>query len=301
MNNISFPHDFPSNESMMIFLKKTFEKSWKVNLDLEDVNKWLNNFTGEFFEEDDERRMALWLLCNFTYYNSEEVNHLCSVLFRNFVHRLMKDRGLLTANDADDLINTAYFTSIGEASESGGLLLYHFRQEAHLSIDRFVFPTVIPPESDIIVCIDDVMMSGGTAARFFHNNKEKFNGKSIYYLTLITSPEATKKLEDLGITVIYCGKLDNRNKVFSEDSLCFFKYPQLRENAYTLAKGYGEIIEPKKSLGYKNGQYCFGFYYNIPNNSLPIFWSSNNWVPILFRKEKYQNAKQAKREYNYFI
>ena len=51
-----------------------------------------------------------------------------------------------------------------------------------------------------------------------------------------------------------------------------------------------------------NGQYCFGFSYNIPNNSLPIFWSSSNgWKPIFYRKEKYQNAKQAKREYDFFI
>ena len=68
-----------------------------------------------------------------------------------------------------------------------------------------------------------------------------------------------------------------------------------------LAEEYGKMIEPKKSLGHGNGQYCFGLYYNIPNNSLPIFWSSNNWTPIFLRKEKYQNAKQAKRKYSYFI
>lgn len=301
MHNISFPQDFPTNESMMIFLKKTFEKSWKVDLDIEDVNKWLSNFNGSFFEQEDERRIALWLLCNFTYYNREEVNHLCAVLFKNFIHKLMEDRGLSTVQEVEEMINSTYFTSIGAASESGGLLLYHFRQEAHLSIDRFVFPTAIPSNSDIIVCVDDVMMSGGTAARFFYNNKEEFKGKSVYYLTLITSPQATQKLEELGITVIYCGKLDNRNKVFSEDSLCFFKYPQLRAVACVISEGYGKIIEPTKPLGHKCGQYCFGFYYNIPNNSLPIFWSSNNWFPILFRKEKYQNAKQAKREYDYYI
>ena len=69
-----------------------------------------------------------------------------------------------------------------------------------------------------------------------------------------------------------------------------------------MVEGYGKKIEPKKALGHMDGQYCFGFSYNIPNNSLPIFWSSSNgWNPIFCRKEKYQNAKQAKREYGFFI
>ena len=72
--------------------------------------------------------------------------------------------------------------------------------------------------------------------------------------------------------------------------------------AKELAEEYGKRIEPKKPLGHNNGEYSFGMFYNIPNNSLPIFWSDKNeWHPIFLRKEKYQNAKQAKRKYSYFI
>lgn len=69
MEHIDFPGDFPSFETMMSVLKKVFEKSWKVDLDIEDINLWLGNFTGTFFDTEDERRLALWMLCNFTYYN----------------------------------------------------------------------------------------------------------------------------------------------------------------------------------------------------------------------------------------
>lgn len=302
MSGIVFPSDFPTLDTMMSVLKKTFEKSWKVDLDIEDVNTWLSNFKGAFFDTEDERRLALWLLCNFTYYNDDEINHLCSILFKNFIHVLMVDRSLSTSKEVEACINQIVFTSIGRASESGGLLLYHFRQEANLSTDRFVFPTTIKTtKSDIIVCVDDVIMSGGTSARFFYDNEQEFKDKHIYYLTLLTSQDAIDRLSMLNITVIPCAKLDNRNKIFSKDSLCFFKYPMLREPAKTIAEGYGKIIEPKKPLGHNDGQYCFGFSYNIPNNSLPIFWSSNNWSPIFYRKEKYQNAKQIKREYSFFI
>lgn len=208
-----------------------------------------------------------------------------------------------SSEEVEARINTLKFTSIGRPSESGGLILYHFRQEARLSTDCFIFPTSIAAtESDIIVCIDDVMMSGGTAQRFFYKNREDFAEKKIYYLALLSSNKALSKLQELNIKVIPCAVLDERNRAFSEESLCFFKYPALKETAKIMVEGYGKIIEPKKALGHMDGQYCFGFSYNIPNNSLPIFWSSSNgWNPIFCRKEKYQNAKQAKREYGFFI
>ena len=303
MDRIVFPDGFPSFDTMMSVLKKVIVRSWKIELDIEDINSWLENFTGKFYSAEDERRLALWLLCNFTYYNDTEIKHLCSILFKNFIHSLMTDHRLTSSEEVESYINLLKFTSIGRASESGSFILYYFRQEAHLSIDNFIFPTSIAAsESDIIVCVDDVMISGGTAQRFFYKNQDNFSKKKIYYLTLLSSNEAISKLNDLNIKVISCAILDDRNRAFSEESLCFFKYPTLKDPAKKIAEGYGKIIEPRKPLGHRNGQFCFGFSYNIPNNSLPIFWSSSNgWNPIFCRKEKYQNAKQAQREYDFFI
>lgn len=303
MSSISFPESFPSVEEMLNVLKKTIERSWKVDMDIEDIQLWLSNFRGQVFNKVDEQRLALWLLCNFTYYNEDEVNHMCKTAFKNLLHRLMLDNTLSSEDEAEECIRKTAFTSIGRASESGGFILYHFRQESHLDLDRFIFPTnILETESDNIVCVDDVMMSGGTAERFFHQNKTALEKKKIYYISLITTEEAISKLESLGITVIYCAKLDNRNRVFSDESLAFYKYPEIKACAKEFAKGYGHEIEPQKPLGYNNGEYCFGLFYNVPNNSLPIFWSDKNgWKPIVVRKEKYQNAKQAKRKYNFFI
>ena len=302
MSDLIFPVDFPSEEKMLDILKKTIEKSWRVDLSIEEIEAWLSNFSGKVYDSSVERRLALWLLCNFTYYNEDEVNYLCGLLYKKLVHQLLIYKSLKTAEDAENCIQNAVFTSIGKASESGGLLLYHFRQEAHLDLERFIFPTgIADTEYDTIVCIDDVMISGGTASSFFYSYIEKLSGKKVYYITLITTDEAIKKLNEFGITVIYSIKLDDRNKAFSESSLLFFKFPTLLPYTQTLAEVYGKLIEPKKYLGHGNGQYCFGMYYNIPNNSLPIFWSSNEWTPIFLRKEKYQNAKQAKRKYSHFI
>ena len=303
MREIRLSESFPSEATMLVVLKKTIEKSWNIDLDIENIENWLGNYTGRFYDIEVERRLALWMLCNFTYYNEDEVNHLCRILYKNLVHRLMIDNQLSNEKDAEECINNTVFTSIGNASESGGLILYHFRQENNLDLDRFIFPTdILETNSASIVCIDDVMISGRTACRFFHAHKEKLTKKKLYYLSLFATEKAITKLENLGITVICCAVLDSRYQLFTEDSLAFHKYKYEKICAKEMAEGYGKILEPDMPLGYKNGQYCFGLFYNIPNNSLPIFWSSHNsWSPIFMRKEKYQNAKQAKRKYSYFI
>lgn len=303
MCDIAFPAGFPTKENMLVVLKKTIEKSWKAEINNDDITKWLTNFTGRVFCVEDERRLALWLLCNFTYYNEDEVNYLCRTLFQKLVHQLLIDNDLHTKEDAEQCVMNTVFTNIGEASESGGLVLYHFRQEAKLDLERFIFPTEMgATPCDNIVCIDDVMISGGTASRFFYKHAKEITNKKIYYLALITTETAIEKIQSQGIPVISCIILDDRNRAFSDESLAFFKYPDLISYAKQMAEEYGKEIEPKKPLGYQNGQYSFGLYYNTPNNSLPIFWStSHNWNPILLRKEKYQNAGQAKREYGVFI
>ena len=302
MGDIMFPSGFPSKEEMLVILKRTIEKSWKTDMNNDDIEEWLSNFTGLVYCTEDERRMALWLLCNFTYYNEDEVNYLCRALFQKLVHQILIDYRLQTEDDAERCIQNTAFTSIGKASESGGLLLYHFRQEANLDMERFIFPTEIESTlCDNIVCIDDDMISGGTASRFFYKHERAISDKKVYYIALITTEAAIKKLQSQGITVISCIKLDDRSRMFSEQSLVFYKYPELLECAKKIAEKYGKIVEPQKPLGHQNGQYSFGFYYNVPNNSLPIFWSTNQWNPILPRKEKFQNAKQAKRKYSFFI
>ena len=48
-----------------------------------------------------------------------------------------------------------------------------------------------------------------------------------------------------------------------------------------------EIYMKRYPLGFANGQHMFGFYYNTPDNILPIFWcKSSNWSPAFVRYGK---------------
>ena len=72
MDRIRWPEKFPKEEMMISVIRKTITSSWKNNLTIDDVNKWLDNFSGRVYCPDDEKKMALWMLCNFTYYNENE-------------------------------------------------------------------------------------------------------------------------------------------------------------------------------------------------------------------------------------
>lgn len=60
-----------------------------------DIQEWLSNFKGEVFEEKLEQQLALWLLCNYTFYNQEDVRHLCKILYNTFFHQLIIDFSLI--------------------------------------------------------------------------------------------------------------------------------------------------------------------------------------------------------------
>jgi hypothetical protein len=115
---------------------------------------------------------------------------------------------------------------------------------------------------------------------------DNFSNESIYLLTFFASVEAITELSRIGVKVLPCIMLDDQSKVFSDSSMVFAKYPEIKSKCKQMCKHYGKKIYPDHPLGYKEGSYSFGLYYTIPNNSLPIFWAYNEWLPIFTRHDK---------------
>ncbi len=75
--------------------------------------------------------------------------------------------------------------------------------------------------------------------------------------------------------------------VYAENRTCSLPFPALREMGKQFVSHYGKRIPFVEPLGYENGEYTFGFFYNTPDNTLPIFWGQvNGWVPIIKRYHK---------------
>lgn len=279
---------------MKDLLQKMAKASWKnedtFSSDL--IDRWLDNFKGVVYKKEDEDRLALWLLCNFTYYNEDEINHLSHIVYKSFLHDLVNYFQINSQEDLDCVFGNVFFAAVGDASESGGLQLYYFRQQSNIGLDKFYYPSSLPDNKNAIYAfIDDVTLSGDSAVRFFNNNLLKKLYERVYYLTLFASQEAIEKISSIGITVISSTIIGEREKCFSKQSLVFEPYPELREITKRMVKEYGRKLSYNNPLGHKDGQYCFGLHYNTPNNTLPIFWSSNNWSPVFPRKEKIYHDK----------
>lgn len=289
MSDIVWPDNFPDVQSMFELLQKMSKASWGNDSEFTSdlIHNWLDNFTGEVYDEKEEKRLALWLLCNFTYYNENEINHLCHIVFKQLLHDLSIYYCVKNEKELNNVLKHVYFAAMGDASESGGLLLYSFRQQANLSIKKFFYPSTLPSDKKgIIVFIDDVTLSGESATSFFKKNLEAMEFDRAYYITLFASKTAIERISNYGINLIQSTVLGERERCFSNESLIYSDFPELRSASEKMAKAYGLKLFHQSPLGYKNGQYCFGLYYNTPNNTLPIFWSDNKWTPIFPRKEK---------------
>ena len=303
MEELLLPEEFPTSEKLMNRIQDTISFSWGIkDFNESNILLWLDNFTGEVFPVETEKRIALWLLANYTYYNEKEIEHLCKILYKKFIHKLAVNEALNKEGLLQKMKDLCYIP-LGNASESGGFIAYEFRKQAKIGIDRFFYPNEVSNfDGNTAVFIDDVTLSATQAkdpiVSFMKENKMD----NVYLLAIIASQTAVKELKSHGITTISCIEVDERDKCFSEHAILFYKFKNLQEPILKMCTHYGEKINNKYPLGYMNGQYLFGFFYNTPNNTLPIFWSSYyGWKPIFERKGKILNDARIWKTFEKFI
>ena len=130
----------PSVDMLWNTIRKTIRTAWNINyLHENGIKKWLNNFTGEALSSPElskekakqlEQQVALFLLCNFVYYNELEIKHLIKLMFEKYIHYLLNENGDTFINDStiDKVIKDSAFSPLGNKSESSSYMLYLFRQ-----------------------------------------------------------------------------------------------------------------------------------------------------------------------------
>lgn len=300
MNLDNLFENFPTEEELFNIIMHTSTTVWNSELAGKDIVNWLGNFTGDVIEIRYERLLALWLLSHFTYYNEQEVKHLCKVLYRDLIHSVVSNIDPKKEN-INEVVNKFFeksnIISPEETSGSGGFIAYFFRQENDLPIKGLFNFSIDNIGNDIenIIVIDDVTLTGDKDCqmyRFLEKAKLKNPKKKFILLTLISSEASIQFLKkEFDLMIVTSIKLDRRDRCFEKESDVFFHYTDLIDLAKSFAEYYGRKIGIADPLGFKNGQYTFGFYYNTPDNSLPIFWGQiNGWIPILKRYHKnYRN------------
>lgn len=270
----------------------TCKSAWKITLTRDDLEEWLSNFNGEVFSKKYERQLALWLLLNFVYYNKAEVGSLCRSLYRGFLHHEIATSPAAASAEirakVSELMARTRFYQLGRAGESSGFILYLFRNENRLSLENFIGSIDrVPNEVDTIIYVDDVCLSGTQADKYLKRDAKKLTGKRRLLLALFAPNEAKELLARKSVDVVSVYTLDERSECFSSKSDMFTDFVAHRENAKDLAAHYGKRAWEDWPLGFNNGGYAFGLFYNTPDNALPIFWGEQNgWKPVIKRYHK---------------
>lgn len=299
-------NELPDKEGLLKEIVLTNELVWGRRISNDVINEWLSNFSGAVFDKKYEELLALWLLSNYVFYNEDEVKHLCRTVYREYLHRrLLADQSGSINERLERINSTSMFSSLGVRGESGGMVLYIFRTTNDIG-KRDIVPDngTIRTDTNTIVFVDDVTLSSyeeSQAWKYLESEIEKYPGCDIHLSTLIASEAAIEFLATKNIEVTNAITLTNENKAFHENSNIFNLNGDHKDNAMKLAKHYGKVCCPSDPLGYSDGQHLFGFYYNVPDNTLPIIWSKNNgWKPIFERYHK-NYGKTGSGELGYFI
>ncbi|XDD52190.1 hypothetical protein AB3N59_19735 [Leptospira sp. WS92.C1] len=299
------------------------QEIWHLKLTRANIDLWLDKLESDSESENSERIHFLYLLSQFSYFGYREIREILKTLFNDKVkYPIIRDIRTKNKDTLDhefierefkEKISKIRILGLGNPSESGAHLLYLFRQENGLDKNLFIHFHEIFDWKDTsniqikdqnierYIFIDDLCGSGSqllsqcrSVLSFF---KKAPKGCKLEYYPLFATSEGLSKIynstENVFDIISPIFKLDNSFKCFSDDSR-YFSNVNTDEIDKDFAKGicekYGNQLY-SQSLGFANGQLLIGFQHNIPNNTLPIFWSEgrngNSWMPIFTRNKKY--------------
>jgi len=298
---------------------------WEGNAKRAQIERWLNNFVPDAPSAPDpsERLHALYLLAHFMYFGARETRALLRALYRELVRYPVVAEVRKALNDSRDVelleqmfevaLQRTRFIGIGNPSDSGSYLLYHFRQENKLSRQLFISahqildratgtaPSLRVPEVTRYIFLDDFCGSGQQAEDFSKQLVEELKTVSArqgfdvvvaYYVLVATSRgldavRARTKFDDVRCIV----ELDETFRCFSPNSRYFRNAPKRIDASFAeqMSYYYGSQLFGGPH-GFGDSQLLIGFHHNTPDNTLPIFWYDeprrSNWQPIFRRYHK---------------
>lgn len=266
------------------------------------VIAWLNNFIPSEIED------AILLLSKVQYKDS----HLISEAIKKLAEEIK--------NIFNNKLDNVKFFPLGKSpSSSGGMYLYEFRKDLGLSEDNFPYSSFKENlnQSDALVFFDDIIGSGNQAIRFAKNNFQNLE-IDIYYFSIFAYAEGLENVRNSNYfnynNVICEHILSDEERAFNDNSFVF-KNSEIRGRLKSICEKYGRTLYPKHPLGYDDSQSLLVFPHNTPNNTLPIFWASENnekatgvrWNPIWERQKiitrkvdntiaKYSNVEKVNNE-----
>ncbi len=219
------------------------------------------------------------ILSQFMLFSATEIR----TLFKEFIEE-----------NADIFNNTCYYCSFGDPGKSGGLVLYEFKKALPQFSSRIIDISQIPklPSNSNIVFIDDILGTGRQSETYITKRLNMFLNPShnAYLLTLCASPQGIERITDnTNIDVKYTIELTKDKYQYCSEECRIFN-----ENEKSRLTEINKQLHGSYQLDYNLGL-LVGFYYAIPNNTMPCIWKDGydysssgdkreKWFALLPRK-----------------
>ncbi len=257
----------------------------KNSIDVRSLKAWLGNF-----QNDEEKNLAIATLEKFEYFDDNNVIEA----YRHCVEKLK-----------DLCVGDVCVHPVGEFAESGTAMTYFFRKAVEgmglRKVEYLPRPTNFKRLNVngiyTIIFLDDILGTGKTLKThylsFISQQLRRFRvAPRLFVVSVIAHEQAVEVLADKCPEIeILCWQV--RGKAFSTSRSKLWSKPELIQ-IRQLCHRYGVNLfttydkatkkESKHPLGYMNSQTLIAFSHTVPNNTLPIFWSSKaGWIPLFPR------------------
>lgn len=290
-------------------LKVVCRSQWDY-LNYSNLCAWLeDNFNGDL----EGKYYAIKILLHTVYYKKVDIEKLIKYgLFEKIYGEIVKETLISNKNiyiensSGSALVNSlktkSFFIPLLDAmkpSESGNLFAGDLVHKFDINPAQVDFHWNVDEEKlkgkELLIFVDDCVGSGAQLKKFWNslaiqNLKvicQKL-GIKIYYLVLLGYDKNLDILKSenrlLGIEIVVCDVLTDKNRVFSDDNIIWDKANKERESAIK----YFENLKKTRGvsfLGYKKLDFAVILHDRLPNWTLPIFWKKTvGWKNLIQRK-----------------
>ena len=302
--------DLYIEKSKLFYRFMVSQKQWS-GLEIEDIDKWINNFRELDIEE---QYLAYKLLAHLIYFSEKDIiealkNGLYKcLLYKEALEKQIENDFQLSPKAIDNIFQDQKDKSVfiplldsDSPHESGNYILRLLVQQGMIKKTNSMYLSKVPifckkTKIEKIIIVDDCVGSGQQLRTFCNKHQSYLEGKSIkefcldnnielHYLVLFGYEKSIKELEsELDYLNICCVRfLTERQRVFSKCSYVWGDVEE-RERAYYLFEHISnEVGIP--FLGYNDLDFAFVMHNTIPDWSLPFFWKENSEWNLLIRRK----------------
>ncbi len=290
-------------------LKVVCRSQWDY-LNYSNLCAWLeDNFNGDI----QGKYYAIKILLHTVYYKKIDIEKLIKYgLFEKIYGEIIKEKLIADKNiyidsskgsaAVNSLKNESFFIPLLDSmkpSESGNIFTGDLVHKFNINPSQIDFHWNVTEDKlngkKLLIFVDDCVGSGAQLKKFWNsiaiqNLKiicQKLDIK-IYYLVLLGYDKNLDELKFenklLGIEIVVCDVLTDKNRVFSDDNIIWDKNTNEREEAIK----YFENIKKTRGvsfLGYTRLDFAVILHDRLPDWTLPIFWKKTvGWKNLIQRK-----------------